>query len=77
MLKHEELNTNDKRNLAFAFYELTYGDRKLWDELPNYVKESEMGLKCKKLLTERNPDLIEEIGNRLVGEHWEIALGRS
>lgn len=73
-LKSSDIKTWHK--LASAFYNLAHNDFDLWEDLPDELKQTDVGLICEKYIQTRGSTLIEKAGCLLAGEHWYLALGR-
>ena len=64
------------RKLAHAFYAMAHNDFELWNELPDELKQTDVGKICELYIQTKNQELIEKAGRLLAGKHWYVALGR-
>lgn len=73
-LKQSDIKT--WRRLAYAFYNLAHNNFDLWNELPDPLKQTDVGIICEKYIQTRGSNLIDKAGCLLAGKHWYVALGR-
>ena len=64
------------RKLANAFYALAHRDEAEWKQLPEELKNSDVGVLCEEYLKTKDWKLLEKAGQLLAGKDWYVALGR-
>lgn len=72
----KSLDIENWRRLAAAFYNLAHNDFDLWNELPDKLKQTDVGVICEQYIQSRGSNLVEKAGCLLAGEYWYVALGR-
>lgn len=77
--KMDYTNKDQKwRELAMAFYALAHNNEKDFEKLSPELKNSEVGILCRKYIETNNHELIDEAGHLLTGTtQWYVYLGRT
>lgn len=72
-----DIDRDDWRKLAIAFYSLAHNDQRDFDALEPRLKETEVGRLCADYIETRDHQLIERAGYLLTGtKEWYVYLGR-